>query len=260
MVELAPTCVYMPRFLPPGTADMAFISAKFCARAARLTDRCSDHATSPRHRSTQAPRKPRIAPTQMKTVPSGRSDFCMNKARDVSGTCWLGIPTPARVGRPESPTMVCATVGKSPELSAVAAVVPDDAALVCAVVESALDVAAVVGAAEDAAAVVDGLAEFAADDAAAVDDAPCPSGCWIVDSCGRLLLLLLLLSSCARTAGAAASSRPTRPTERRMAGCVRGRMEVCCELGDRGARFRGAAWAKSGAESCGQSCLRAGQG
>jgi hypothetical protein len=195
----------MPRFLP-GTADIAFISAKFCARAARLTDRCSDHATRPRQRSTQAPRKPRIAPTQINTVPSGRSDFCMKSALAVFGTFWSGTPTPARVGRPGSWTMSCVTVGNSPLLSAVAAVVPDAAALDCADVVCADDAAAVVEAGAD---------DAAADDAAVLDDAPCPSGCWSVDNCGKLV------SSCARTAGAAASSKPNKPTDGRIAMCVR---------------------------------------
>jgi hypothetical protein len=121
MVELAPTTLYMPRFLP-GTADIAFISAMFCAIAARFTERCSDQATSIRHRSTQAPRKPSMAPTQMKTVPSGRSDFCMNGAAFVLGMNSLGTPIPANVGRPSEPSCVCVTSGK-PSLVALAAVV-----------------------------------------------------------------------------------------------------------------------------------------
>jgi hypothetical protein len=197
----------MPRFLP-GTADIAFISAMFCAMAARLTDRCSDHATRPRHSNTQAPRKPNIAPTQMNTVPSGRSDFCIKKAPDVSGTCWLGTPTPASVGRPESWTMPCVTVGKEPSLSAVAAVVPEGDALDCTD-----DVAC----ADDAAADEDG----AADDAAEVALVPLPSGCWIVDNCGRLVL------SCASTTGAAASSRPNRPTEGRIVNVCMTLSECC---------------------------------
>lgn len=44
--------------------------------------------------------KPRAAPTQMKTVPSGRLDFCMKGAAAVSGTPMVGMPAPAIVGRP----------------------------------------------------------------------------------------------------------------------------------------------------------------
>jgi hypothetical protein len=44
--------------------------------------------------------KPRAAPTQMKTVPSGRVDFCMNGALDVSGTIMVGTPTPSMLGAP----------------------------------------------------------------------------------------------------------------------------------------------------------------
>lgn len=110
--------------------------------------------------------------------------------------------------------MPCVTVGKEPPLSAVAAVVPEGVAL-----DSAADVAC----AEDAAA-----------DDAAVDVAPSPSGCWIVDNCGKLV------SPCASTAGAAASSRPNRPTQGRILGCVCDvRRVLWCVLGYRGARLRG---------------------
>ena len=47
------------------------------------------------------PRKPRAAPTAMKTVPSGRFDFCMKGAADVSGTIKGGTPTPWSVGKGE---------------------------------------------------------------------------------------------------------------------------------------------------------------
>ena len=57
--------------------------------------------TSPRHRITDIARKPRIAPTMMKTVPSGRLDSLMNGALAVGGTDGLTYP-PARVGRPVS--------------------------------------------------------------------------------------------------------------------------------------------------------------
>jgi len=61
-------------------------SAKFCCIAARLTDRWMDQTTRPRQARTQAPRKPRIAPTTMKTVPSGMVDFCIKGASAVGGT------------------------------------------------------------------------------------------------------------------------------------------------------------------------------
>lgn len=41
--------------------------------------------------STDIPRNPSAAPTQMKTKPSGRFDFCMNGAPLVSGTMRGGI-------------------------------------------------------------------------------------------------------------------------------------------------------------------------
>ena len=114
MVEFAPTMLYMPRFLPPGMADMSFRSAMFWAMAARFTDRCSDQATMPLQTSTLRPKKAKMAPTHMKTVPSGRSDFCMKAAWEVSGTPTTGIPIPACEGRsdrklllPPAPLCVC---------------------------------------------------------------------------------------------------------------------------------------------------------
>lgn len=67
--------------------------------AARLTERDSDHATRARHARTHAPKNPRIAPTTMKTLPSGRLDFCMNGAFAVLGTVGVGMVAPATVGR-----------------------------------------------------------------------------------------------------------------------------------------------------------------
>ena len=120
--------------------------------------------------------------------------------------------------------MPCVTVGKVPPLSALAAAVPDGAALDCA---------SEVGWAEDG----------AADDAAAVDEASCPSGCWSVDSCGKLE------SSWARTAGAAASSRPNRPTEGRIARRVRRAMGVVVRSGLSRGPLKGTAWVKDDADS-----------
>lgn len=45
-----------------------------------------------------------MAPTQMKTVPSGRSDFCMNGAPAVQGMTCVGTPAPAMVGALERDT------------------------------------------------------------------------------------------------------------------------------------------------------------
>ena len=99
MVLEAPTVVY--RLLcPPGPCSSDLESARFCASAARLTLRWSDQATSPRHARIAAPMKPSAAPTQMKTVPSGRLDFCMKGALAVSGTPTVGFRAPAMVGRP----------------------------------------------------------------------------------------------------------------------------------------------------------------
>lgn len=99
MVLEAPTVVYRP-LCPPGPCSSDLESARFCASAARLTLRWSDQATSPRHARIAAPMKPSAAPTQMKTVPSGRLDFCMKGALAVSGTPTVGFRAPAMVGRP----------------------------------------------------------------------------------------------------------------------------------------------------------------
>lgn len=75
----------------------------YCAVAARLTDRWRDQAAKPRQARMHMPRKPRAAPTAMKTVPSGTVDFCINGALAVFGMMAVGIPTPAIVGTPLRP-------------------------------------------------------------------------------------------------------------------------------------------------------------
>ena len=195
MVEFAPTTLYIPRFLP-GTADMDFISATLWAIAARLTERCSDQATRLRHTSTAAPKNARTAPTQIKTVPSGRLDFCMKGAPAVSGTLTSGIPTPASVGAPTRlKTLVdaaCAVVG-----------VAED--------EAACEVAAWLLSGAEEAGVLEGAVLFAA----------APSGCETVAKSGAPW-------SWPSAVGATASSRPTRPTEQRI---FDGGIMVCAEGG-----------------------------
>lgn len=164
-----------------------------------MTERCNDHATRPRHASTAAAKAARIAPTQMKTVPSGRSDFCIKGAAAVSGTFWFGIPTPASVGRPEraKPPPGRDTVGKTS-------------------LEVGLPVAELCGAAVDCAE-DGGMLMRPADDAGAdvcgaALDSPWPSGAERLDRFGKFV-------TCA-SAGVMASSRLTRPTEGRMASVV----------------------------------------
>ena len=53
----------------------------------------------PRQANTAAPRNARTAPTVMKTVPSGRLDFCINGASAVLGTIRGGGRALASVGR-----------------------------------------------------------------------------------------------------------------------------------------------------------------
>lgn len=61
-----------------------------CAMAARRTERFTDHATMPRQARTASPMNPSIAPTAMKTVPSGVFDVCMYGAFAMGGTVTMG--------------------------------------------------------------------------------------------------------------------------------------------------------------------------
>lgn len=66
-----------------------------------------------RQRRSANPSAPRIAPTAMKTVPSGRFDCCMKGALFVGGTLgggYVGItPGPVKVGNPVSSPPVVAS-------------------------------------------------------------------------------------------------------------------------------------------------------
>lgn len=81
-IELAPKPVF-ESFASDGASNFSF---------ALLTLRCNDQATRPRQRSTAAPIAPNIAPTQMKTVPSGRFELYINGAPAVYGTTMVGMP------------------------------------------------------------------------------------------------------------------------------------------------------------------------
>lgn len=61
-----------------------------CAMAARRTERFTDHATIPRQARTASPINPSIAPTAMKTVPSGVFVVCMYGAFAVGGMVTMG--------------------------------------------------------------------------------------------------------------------------------------------------------------------------
>ena len=87
--------VVVPLFL----TSLRWLYCADCAIAAFLTERCSDHATKPRHARTTSPMKPRVAPTAMNTVPSGYCDFCINGAPAVEGTLCTGALAPAKVGK-----------------------------------------------------------------------------------------------------------------------------------------------------------------
>lgn len=58
--------------------------------AARRTERFTDHATMPRQARTASPMNPSIAPTAIKTVPSGVFDVCMYGAFPIGGTVTMG--------------------------------------------------------------------------------------------------------------------------------------------------------------------------
>lgn len=77
-----------------------------CAMAARRTERFTDHATIPRHARTASPISPSIAPTAMKTVPSGMFDVCMYGAFSMGGTVTMG---PLAVVEAESVAVVVET-------------------------------------------------------------------------------------------------------------------------------------------------------
>jgi hypothetical protein len=99
----------------PGVRKRALVSDMFCCIAARLTDRWRDHATRPRQSRTLIAMNPRIAPTAMKTVPSGRLLVCINGAFEVGGTLTVtGWTAPDSLGSP---------VGSAPSVVAVVPVI-----------------------------------------------------------------------------------------------------------------------------------------
>lgn len=98
-----------------------------CAMAARRTERFTDHATIPRQARTANPMNPSIAPTAMKTVPSGVLDVCMYGAFAMGGTVTMG---PLVVVEAENVVVVVGT---------------DDVVVVLSVVEVVSDEVVVVG-------------------------------------------------------------------------------------------------------------------
>lgn len=86
-----------------------------------------------RQRRRAKPKAPRMAPTTIKTVPSGRLDCCMNGAFFVGGTLaggYVGMtPGPVRVGKPVKPPPVVAPGPPVMETLLVASVVTVDPVL-----------------------------------------------------------------------------------------------------------------------------------
>lgn len=117
-----------------------------CINAARRTDRLTDHATSPRHASTESPIKPRAAPTAMNTVPSGVFDFCMYGASAVGGTVTTGYPSVEAADVAVPAKFVVETVDVVAESVVVEASVVEDELLVevSVVVASVVDVESLV--------------------------------------------------------------------------------------------------------------------
>lgn len=69
-----------------------------------------------------------MAPMQMKTVPSGRVDFCINGAAAVYGMTMVGMAAPAMVGRPvrwETELVVLAALLEAPVVDEASVVVAD---------------------------------------------------------------------------------------------------------------------------------------
>ena len=81
----------LPRWL--GRLDLLspmYVYLLLWAMAERRTERWRDQATMPRQARIIRAMRARAAPTQMKTVPSGRLDFCMKGASAVGGTLGAG--------------------------------------------------------------------------------------------------------------------------------------------------------------------------
>lgn len=80
----------VPRFLR--LPRMRRLFSEECAMAARRTERFTDHATIPRQASTASPIRPRMAPTAMKTVPSGMFVVCIYGAFAAGGIVTTAPP------------------------------------------------------------------------------------------------------------------------------------------------------------------------
>lgn len=118
-----------------------------CAMAARLTERFTDHAIIPRHARTASPISPSIAPTAMKTVPSGVLEVCMYGAFSTGGTVTMGplivvgLESVAVVVVETDVVVVLSVVDVSDEDVVVVVSMTEDVALVAlSVVLSAVDV------------------------------------------------------------------------------------------------------------------------
>jgi len=104
--------------------NSAFVSVIDVCCDARFTDRWRDHATSARQRRTLIAKKPKIAPTAIKTVPSGSELVCMYGAPALGGTeAGMILNAPLNVGRPDgspasssSPSFAPVIVGTAADL------------------------------------------------------------------------------------------------------------------------------------------------
>jgi hypothetical protein len=112
----------------------------------------------------------------MKTVPSGRSDFCIKAAPAVSGTFMSGIPIPASVG---APTRLKTLVD-----SVWAAVLEGASPVLAASVVSELAACEVVAASDVAGCDVAGCDVSAAEVSDGAFVAASPPGCVTVDRSG----------------------------------------------------------------------------
>lgn len=139
-----------------------------------MTDLRNVQLTRPRQRSTHKAKKPRIAPTTMKTVPSGRLLVCMNGALDRFGTVTVKATTaPVRVGRPVRAASVVA------EVPVIVGTVPEEAAEPDPVIETVL--------ADELAVVVAEVVPDPVVDVAVEAADPVPVACCAVERFGKFV-------------------------------------------------------------------------
>lgn len=128
----------VPRFLRLPRKRRLF--SEECAMAARRTERLTDHATIPRQASTASPIRPRMAPTAMKTVPSGVFVVCMYGAFAVGGMVTTAAPVVVEDEDEDEDVVVVETEDVVVVVSEVEVDVSDDEVVVVAMLVVDVDV------------------------------------------------------------------------------------------------------------------------